>query len=69
MLRCRLLSIYYTIRYGLPHLIKTGHYLMGHQFEYTGKVHYDHWEMKCKYCQTDACTDVGPQAVENLQEI
>lgn len=65
MVICSLLTIWYTIRYGLLELLD-GVVLTGHDLYYTGEVHShdelgDHWEMQCKRCGLIAGTDIAPE--------
>lgn len=67
-MKCKLLSFYYTVRYGLNGFFNGGYILLGHEFEFTGKIHNDHWEMQCTRCGMTAGSELGPQAVDNLQK-
>ena len=65
-MKCKLLSFYYTVRYGLKDFFKGGYILMGHDFKFTGETHADHWELSCTRCGMHAGSELGPQAVDNL---
>lgn len=53
---CRLLTIYYTVRYGLSR----GMVYSGHDLQLTGETHNDHWQMQCTRCGHTAGTEVRP---------
>jgi hypothetical protein len=48
-LKCQLLTIWYTLRHPSEGML-LGQILSGHDFENTGEVHDDHWEIRCKRC-------------------
>lgn len=60
MWKCRLLGLYYTLRYGIKHFFTTGHILLGHKFKYTDEVVHDHWIMECQRCGLKAGIDEKP---------
>lgn len=61
MFTCKLLTVWYTVRYGYPEFLN-GLYLSGHDLDYTGEVCHDHWHMVCKRCGMLAASEVGPSA-------
>ena len=66
-MKCFLFSIYYNIRY-VRYGMLNGLVFSGHDYEYTGEIHYDHWEMKCKVCGEYVGSEIGPGAtIEELK--
>lgn len=61
MWTCRLLGFYRTLRYGLGHFVSTGHYILGHNFKYTGEVDGMYWVMQCTRCGIKAGIDEKPK--------
>lgn len=59
MWKCKLYTFLYNLRH-IKHGLLSGTYLLGHDFDYTGEVHIDHWIMECKRCGIRAAIDVGP---------
>lgn len=64
MITCKLLTVWYTIRYGYKEVLQ-GVLITGHDLHYTGEVHShedmeDHWEMICERCGLVCGTDVAP---------
>jgi hypothetical protein len=57
--KCKLLTLWYTLRYPSDGLFK-GLIVSGCDFKGTGKVHGDHWEMKCQNCDIIVCSEVRP---------
>lgn len=55
-MKCYILSIYNTLRYG----ISRGEFISGHELIYTGKQWFDYWIMKCANCGKEAACEVGP---------
>lgn len=66
MTKCFWRKIWWNIRY-FNTFIMQGMIAQGHDFEYTGGIHSDHWEMQCRDCKETACSEVGPDA--KLEEI
>lgn len=56
---CLLRTIWLTVSYPKAGLF-AGLILSGHDFQATGTVHEDHWEITCKRCGADACSEVKP---------
>lgn len=56
---CNWLSIWYTLHYPREGLL-VGMFLSGHDFEGTGNVHADHWEIRCTRCGLHAGSEVIP---------
>jgi hypothetical protein len=63
---CNWLTFWYNVRYFNEFWMK-GLMADGHDWEYTGEIHADHWHMRCTRCGSDAASEIGPDAlVEEL---
>lgn len=59
VLKCKLLTIYYTIRYARSGLL-SGYVLSGHDFKGDGGVCDDHWTIVCSRCGIKGGSEVLP---------
>lgn len=64
-MKCFLYGLYINIRYANIFLFK-GYWASGHDWDYTGKTHEDHWLLECKDCKKTAGTDIGPESVKSI---
>lgn len=65
-MKCMLLTMWYNVRY-FKHFTMQGYTADGHDWEYTGEIHADHWHMRCTRCGDEAASEVGPDA--HVEEI
>ncbi len=61
---CSLLSIWYTLMYPKEGLLQ-GLTLSGHDFDGTGEIHQDHWEIECRRCGFRAGSEIDPSIEES----
>ena len=59
-IRCWIVGLYYNLRY-LSDGLMVGLVLSGHDLEYTGEIHIDHWEMLCRRCGKYVGSEIGPE--------
>ena len=60
-IKCWLRGIYYNV-WLWKHFVAKGLIASGHDWEFTGATHDDHWEMECKTCGQLAGSEMGPDA-------
>ena len=58
---CTVIGWFWTLRY-YDNFLLAGAYAVGHDLEYTGEQHNDHWNMVCKRCGEEICSEIGPDA-------
>jgi len=65
--KCTINAIKYNVLY-FKDFLAQGYVASGHEYEYTGEIHDDHWEMKCTNCGEYAGSEIGPDAkIEELK--